>query len=203
MYAVVATGGKQVKVFQGDVVRVEKIDAPVGDTVELDAVHLLVTDDGIVAAPEALASARIVCEITNQGRAKKIRVFKKKRRKTYVRTYGHRQSFTELKVREIVTGTTLETPAAKESPVPEEDEVTPTAQPAPEAETAEAPAKSETAEVPAESETAEVAEAPAESETAEVAAESETAEVKPKKSAKAKAKKKPPAKKKAQPKKKA
>lgn len=103
MYAVVTTGGKQVKVFEGDVVRVEKIDAPVGDTIELDHVCLLVNDDGIVTSPEALASARIVCEVTDQDRAKKIRVFKKKRRKNYRRTYGHRQAFTELRVRTIVT----------------------------------------------------------------------------------------------------
>ena len=103
MYAVVTTGGKQIKVFEGDRVRVEKIDAPVGDLVELDRVALLVKDDGIVAGPEALASAKVVCEVYAQGRRKKIRVFKKKRRKNYMRTYGHRQSFTELRVRQIVT----------------------------------------------------------------------------------------------------
>ncbi len=101
MYAVVTTGGKQVKVLEGDVLRVEKIDAPVGDTVELDKVCLLVTDDGIVAEPTALESAKVTCEVTDQGRRKKIRVFKKKRRKNYMRTYGHRQSFTELRVRSI------------------------------------------------------------------------------------------------------
>ena len=104
MYAVVSTGGKQVKVLEGDTIRVEKIEAPVGDKVELDKVCLLVQDDGIVAAPDALASARVLCDVVGQGRHKKIRVFKKKRRKDYMRTHGHRQSYTELKVREIVAG---------------------------------------------------------------------------------------------------
>ena len=103
MYAIVNTGGTQVKVFEGDIFRTEKIDAPVGDTVELDQVAMLVTDDGIVADPEKLGSAKIVCHVTGQGRARKIRVFKKKRRKNYARTQGHRQSYTELKVAQIVS----------------------------------------------------------------------------------------------------
>lgn len=101
MYAVVATGGKQIKVAEGDVVRVEKLPAAVGDTINLDKVCLLAKDDGLVVDPQALASAKVVCEVTGEGRKKKIRVFKKKRRKNYMRTYGHRQSYTELKVREI------------------------------------------------------------------------------------------------------
>ena len=102
MYAVVTTGGKQYKVTQGDSLRVEKIEAPIGDTVELGGVALLVKDDGIVADPAALASAKVVCSVVRQGLNKKIRVFKKKRKKNYTRTYGHRQRFTELKVKEIV-----------------------------------------------------------------------------------------------------
>jgi large subunit ribosomal protein L21 len=101
MYAVVATGGKQIKVTKGDIVRVEKIEAPVGDTIELTAVCLLAMEDSLVVDPEILKTAKVVCEITEQDRAKKIRVFKKKRRKGYVRTQGHRQSYTQLKVRDI------------------------------------------------------------------------------------------------------
>ena len=102
MYAVVAAGGKQEKVFVGDVIRVEKVSANVGDTVELGPVSLLVNDDAIVAAPDALAKAKVVCHVVGQDRAKKIRVYKRKRKKNYARTYGHRQCFTELKVSEIV-----------------------------------------------------------------------------------------------------
>ena len=106
MYAVVMTGGKQVKVEPGAVVRVERIDAPVGELIELNKVCLVVKDDGLVADPEALAGAKVVCQVVAQDRAKKIRVFKKKRRKNYARLHGHRQAYTELRVRDIQTATT-------------------------------------------------------------------------------------------------
>ena len=101
MYAVIMTGGKQYRVAPGDKVRVEKLDVPMGETVELDQVRLIAGEDGVVVAPDALASAKVVAEVTGQGRLKKIRVFKKKRCKNYTRTYGHRQSYTELTVRDI------------------------------------------------------------------------------------------------------
>ena len=103
MYAIVTAGGKQHKVLEGDVFRIEKLDAPVGDTVELNEVSLLVKDDGdIVCEPEALAGAKVVCHIVAQGKAKKVRVYKRKRRKNYARTRGHRQLFTEVQVAQIV-----------------------------------------------------------------------------------------------------
>ena len=101
MYAVVITGGKQYKVSQGDVLRVEKLEVPVGGTIELDQVCLVAKDDGVVVDAQALASAKVVAAVTGQGRRKKIRVFKYKRRKNYHRTYGHRQSYTELTIQEI------------------------------------------------------------------------------------------------------
>lgn len=101
MYAVVVTGGKQYKVAQGDRLRVEKLDTPVGEQVELDQVRLLVKDDGIVAEPDALSGARVLADVTGGGKRKKIKVFKKKRRKNYMRTQGHRQQFSEITIREI------------------------------------------------------------------------------------------------------
>ncbi len=101
MYAIVATGGKQVKVAQGDTIRVEKLEAKVGDTVELDEVKMLSKDDGVVLDEKGLAKVKVVCTVTSQDRDKKIRVFKMKRRKNYHRTYGHRQPYTELKVEKI------------------------------------------------------------------------------------------------------
>jgi large subunit ribosomal protein L21 len=101
MYAVIQTGGKQYKVSQGDTLRVEKLEAAVGETVELDHVSLIAKEDGIVVDPKALESAKVVAEVTGQRRAKKIRVFKYKRRKNYHRTYGHRQQYTELQIRDI------------------------------------------------------------------------------------------------------
>lgn len=103
MYAVVKTGGKQYRLSQGDVVRVEKLDVNPGEQVELGGVCLLAHDDGIVVNPAELENARVVCQVVAHGRAKKIRVFKKKRRKGYTRTYGHRQDYTELRVRDIHT----------------------------------------------------------------------------------------------------
>ena len=101
MYAVVVTGGKQYKVSEGDRLRVEKLNTPVGEQVELGEVCLLVKEDGIVAEPDALSSASVVAEVTAEGKRKKIKVFKKKRRKNYMRTYGHRQQYSEITIREI------------------------------------------------------------------------------------------------------
>ena len=102
MYAVIKTGGKQYKVTENTRVRVEKLDLPVGERVELDAVQLVITDNAdVVPDPSALESARVVAEIEEHGRAKKIRVYKKKRRKGYERTQGHRQSYTLIRVHEI------------------------------------------------------------------------------------------------------
>ncbi|MBN2309095.1 MAG: 50S ribosomal protein L21 [Candidatus Hydrogenedentes bacterium] len=101
MYAVVTTGNKQFRVAEGDVVRVERIDAPVGDTVELGDVRLLATDEALVVDPDKLKDVKVVCHVASQGRAKKVRIFKKKRRKDYTRSIGHRQSYTELKVEKI------------------------------------------------------------------------------------------------------
>jgi large subunit ribosomal protein L21 len=102
MYAVVQTGGKQLKLTPGDVVRVESLDAPVGDTVELGEVKLLAGESGLVVDPKQLLGAKVVCQVTAHGRGKKIRVFKYKRRKNYSRTRGHRQNYTQLKVKDIV-----------------------------------------------------------------------------------------------------
>lgn len=102
MYAVVTTGGKQIKVAKGDQVRVEKIEAPVGDRIELGNVRLIAKEDGIVVDPKKLAGAKVVCEVTEQDKAKKILVYKKKRRKGFQRTKGHRQPYTQLKVTDIV-----------------------------------------------------------------------------------------------------
>ena len=101
MYAVVTTGGKQFRVEEGDVVRVEKLEANVGETIELDKVSLLAKDDSIVVDAGALEAAKVVCQVSEHGRGKKIRVFKMKRRKGYKRTYGHRQDYTELRVQSI------------------------------------------------------------------------------------------------------
>lgn len=101
MYAVVRTGGKQVRVSPGDAVWIEKLSGQVGDTVELDEV-LLIGGDGEtrVGAPR-VDGARVVATITAHGRGEKIVVFKMKRRKNYSRKQGHRQDYTQVQIDRI------------------------------------------------------------------------------------------------------
>jgi large subunit ribosomal protein L21 len=100
-YAVIRTGGKQYRVSEGDIVKIEKLDAEVGDKITLADI-LFVGDDGDVKIGTPLvANAKVTGEIVDQGRAKKIIVFKKKRRKSYSRQQGHRQYQTALKITSI------------------------------------------------------------------------------------------------------
>ncbi|MBI4526441.1 MAG: 50S ribosomal protein L21 [Deltaproteobacteria bacterium] len=100
-YAVVRTGGKQYRVSQGDVLKVEKLEGQVGDKIALGEVLLIGGDGEAKIGTPILAEATVTGEIIGQGRAKKIIVFKKKRRKSYSRKRGHRQSQTTLKITEI------------------------------------------------------------------------------------------------------
>lgn len=100
MYAVVRTGGKQYKMAVNDVVRVEKLPGEEGDVVQLDDV-LLVSDQAGIKVGADLGSSQVLGTILRQFRDKKVLVFKKKRRKNYRRTQGHRQSLTEVLVTEI------------------------------------------------------------------------------------------------------
>jgi large subunit ribosomal protein L21 len=101
MYAVVRTGGKQVRVATGDQVRVEKLPGEVGDSVELGDVLLVGGGDAVKIGTPLVDGARVTATITAQARHPKIRVFKMKRRKGYRRTQGHRQAFTEIRVDNI------------------------------------------------------------------------------------------------------
>ncbi len=97
MYAVITTGGKQYRVSEGDKLRVEKLAGDVGATVEFGEVLMLGGDTVAIGKP-FVAGAKVVAEIVAQDRAKKIIVFKFRRRKNYRRKNGHRQPYTELKV---------------------------------------------------------------------------------------------------------
>ena len=102
MYAVVATGGKQYKVSEGDVVYVEKLDGEVDSTVELDKVLIVNKDDagGVIGKPE-VDGAKVSAKILAQGKSKKIIVFKYKAKKDYRRKQGHRQPYTKLQIEKI------------------------------------------------------------------------------------------------------
>lgn len=98
MYAVVATGGKQYKVEAGEVLRVEKLQGDVGAQVAFDQVLLLADGENVRVGQPMVAGATVKGHIVEQGKSKKILVFKYKRRKRYRRKQGHRQLFTAIKI---------------------------------------------------------------------------------------------------------
>jgi large subunit ribosomal protein L21 len=100
MYAVIKTGGKQYRVSEGDRLRVEKIAGAKGDTVDFAEVLMLGGDRVSIGAP-LVSGATVSAEIIGQGLGKKIIVFKMRRRKRYRRKNGHRQPFTELRIKGI------------------------------------------------------------------------------------------------------
>ena len=104
MYAIVETGGKQYRTEPGAVLEVEKLDGAVGATVTLDKVLLISSDAGTKIGTPTLSKAKVTGEVVAHGRSRKVIVFKKKRRKAYRRTNGHRQSFTKLKITGISEG---------------------------------------------------------------------------------------------------
>ena len=101
MYAIVRTGGKQYQVACGDQLRVEKLEGAVGDQVELDDVLLVADGEDVTIGQPVVENAKVTATISEQGRGKKVIVFKKKRRKGYRLRRGHRQYFTSLKIENI------------------------------------------------------------------------------------------------------
>ena len=104
MFAVIKTGGKQYKVAPGDTLFVEKLPGEAGEIVALDQVLMLGDDKGTTVGTPLVEGATVAAEVLRQDRHAKIVVFKKKRRKNYRRTHGHRQETTVLQVTEILTG---------------------------------------------------------------------------------------------------
>jgi large subunit ribosomal protein L21 len=103
MYAIIETGGKQYRVEAGSTIQVERLPGDVGGVVNLDQVRLVHGDAGLVIGQPLVQGASVTAEIVRHGRTRSITVFKKKRRKNYRRTRGHRQGFTKLLVKEIAT----------------------------------------------------------------------------------------------------
>lgn len=101
MYAIVRTGGKQYQVTSGDQVRVEKLEGSVGDSIDLNDVLMVVDGEEVKVGQPILDSAKVTATIAEQGRGKKVIIFKKKRRKGYRLKKGHRQSYTALKIEDI------------------------------------------------------------------------------------------------------
>ena len=103
MYAVIATGGKQYKVQEGDTLRVEKLPGKIGDTISFDEVLMYSDGDTVRLGQPQLEGALVQGRIVEQWKARKIIVFKYKRRKRYRRKQGHRQPYTAVKIDSIQT----------------------------------------------------------------------------------------------------
>ncbi len=99
MYAIIATGGKQYKVSEGDEIRVEKLDVEEGAKITFDQV--LAVSDGSLKVGKDAASAKVTGTVLAQGRGKKVIVYKYKRKSGYHKKNGHRQSFTAVKIDKI------------------------------------------------------------------------------------------------------
>ncbi len=104
MYAIIRTGGKQYRVQSGEQLRVEAISADVGSTVSLEEVLLVGTGDGVKVGAPLVSGAKVQATVVSHGRGDKVRIFKLRRRKHYQKTQGHRQSYTELRIDDIVQG---------------------------------------------------------------------------------------------------
>ena len=117
MYAIIETGGKQYRVQEGDIITVEKLAVEAGDQVELDKVLILSDDNGVKVGTPYIEGAKVIAEVVENGKAKKVIVFKFKAKKDYRKKQGHRQPYTMLKI-ESLTGK-----ASKKASKPVEEEV--------------------------------------------------------------------------------
>lgn len=101
MYAVIRSGGKQYRVAPGQTIRLEKVAGDVGSKVELGEVLLVENEGNVQVGSPVVANAKIQATVLEHDRAKKILVFKKKRKKQYRRTAGHRQDYTAVRIDSI------------------------------------------------------------------------------------------------------
>jgi large subunit ribosomal protein L21 len=101
MYAVIQTGGKQYRVAEGDIVRVELLEKEPKQSVVFDRVLLVAKDSDLNVGQPLVKGATVEAEVIRHDRAKKVIIFKKRRTKTYQRTQGHRQGFTEVRIKGI------------------------------------------------------------------------------------------------------
>lgn len=100
MFAIIKTGGKQYKVSEGDIIKVEKIEAEAGDKIEFDQVLMVAGDDVKVGSP-VVEGAKVSAEVLDQKKDKKIIIFKFKAKKNYRKKKGHRQPYTLVKIEKI------------------------------------------------------------------------------------------------------
>lgn len=101
MYAVIKAGGKQYKVQEGDIIRVEKLDAEEGSTVQFNEVLALSNDNGLKVGTPLVEGAAVEASVMGHGKGKKIIVFKYKPKKNYRKKQGHRQPYTQVQITKI------------------------------------------------------------------------------------------------------
>lgn len=104
MYAIIRSGDKQFRAEPGMTIKVPSLDAEIGQTVTFDEVLMASTDDGTQVGAPTVSGASVTGEVVGHGKAKKVIIFKWKRRKNYRRKQGHRQKFTEVRIGEIRVG---------------------------------------------------------------------------------------------------
>jgi large subunit ribosomal protein L21 len=118
MYAVFKTGGKQYRASKGDRLRLERLDAEEGATIEFDQVLLVGEGTDVKLGSPLVSGSKVKAKVKAQGRGRKIKVLKFKRRKNYMRVKGHRQHFTEVEITSI-TGGSRKQAAAENEPAAE------------------------------------------------------------------------------------
>jgi large subunit ribosomal protein L21 len=104
MYAVIQTGGKQYRVAEGDTIKVEKLIADEGASVELDKVLMITDGEDVKVGTPYVDGGKVTATVKSQGRGKKVKIIKFRRRKHHMKRQGHRQWFTELQVTGISAG---------------------------------------------------------------------------------------------------
>ena len=101
MYAVIATGGKQYRVSQGDKIRVETLPYETGNNIDFNEVLMVSNGEETEVGKPYVEGAKVTAEVLDHGRGKKVRILKFKRRKNSIRRQGHRQNYIELKITSI------------------------------------------------------------------------------------------------------
>ncbi len=104
MYAVIVSGGKQHRVEEGETLRLEKLEAATGDTVDFDQVLMVGEGENVKVGSPAVEGAKVSAEVVRHGRGDKVRIIKFRRRKHHRKQMGHRQWFTEVKITGISAG---------------------------------------------------------------------------------------------------
>lgn len=115
MYAVIESGGKQHKVIEGEVLRLEKLDAAAGESIQFDKVLMLADGDNLTLGAPYVEGGSVTAEVLDQGRADKVRIIKFRRRKHYRRQMGHRQYFTEVRITSIDSAKPAKKASAKKA----------------------------------------------------------------------------------------